>query len=528
MLSDALQDYLSSLNRDECYRVSRTYKQSPHETTEEVFFQGINGAELGPFVRKIINLEAQTGSVYERIFAIQRQGKRFLYLPRIIDCFNTGSHLVVIMEYVCGQTLESACECYGPSPLLAKAIFPHLCDAVCELHEGFSPSIIHRDLKPSNIIVSFGEKDAACYAEEQKSNLTEFSLGKNLEVCKEAELISENKLKKNLEKPIKNSAECRLTIIDFGISRTFKEGAEKDTQHFGTRAWAPPEQFGFGQTDTRSDIYSLGMILFFLLVGQNPCGDDRSKNFAKLHEFDGLRSVVIRATELDPKKRFANVHELKFAFLEAIQEGSDALIQADFVKQPNMLQQAYTSRGENVFQETCADKRLTSFQYADRPETSNPAQEICSPRSTNISQHKGTVQQPTTSMHTTKKVRGRQPNTFLGKLLTKIPRKLGIAWDILLLCIFVVCIVGGIQDIIYPDAARSSAASFSLAGRILAYGSTILLVCGPTLFAICDRRPLMHFFPKLKNISLERDLLICLIIIAIGIIVIGLMGTVVN
>lgn len=43
-----------------------------------------------------------------------------------------------------------------------------------------------------------------------------------------------------------------------------------DTSHFGTRAYAPPEQFGYGQTDVRSDVYALGMLLFYLLCEETP------------------------------------------------------------------------------------------------------------------------------------------------------------------------------------------------------------------------------------------------------------------
>ena len=101
---------------------------------------------------------------------------------------------------------------------LAADIFPRLCDAVLELHEGFGAPLIHRDLKPSNIMVSCGG----------------------------------------------------LSLIDQGIAREYKGDATTDTHHFGTRAYAPPEQFGFGQTTVRSDVYALGMILYFCLVEQTP------------------------------------------------------------------------------------------------------------------------------------------------------------------------------------------------------------------------------------------------------------------
>ena len=80
-----------------------------------------------------------------------------------------------------------------------------MCEAVRELHECFNPPLIHRDLKPANIVLSNG----------------------------------------------------RVFLIDFGIARVYRSGSVSDTSHLGTRAYAPPEQYGFGQTDTRSDVYDV-------------------------------------------------------------------------------------------------------------------------------------------------------------------------------------------------------------------------------------------------------------------------------
>ena len=52
-----------------------------------------------------------------------------------------------------------------------------------------------------------------------------------------------------------------ITIIDFDIARIRKEEADSDTEFLGTVGYASPEQFGFAQTDKRSDIYSLGVLI---------------------------------------------------------------------------------------------------------------------------------------------------------------------------------------------------------------------------------------------------------------------------
>lgn len=89
--------------------------------------------------------------------------------------------------------------------------------------------MIHRDLKPSNIIVT-----GANYTPDD--GLTFSS----------------------------------LVIIDLGIARVWRDGADADTVKFGTRPYAPPEQYGFGQTSVRSDVYALGRPVVLLLDGSRP------------------------------------------------------------------------------------------------------------------------------------------------------------------------------------------------------------------------------------------------------------------
>lgn len=263
-MEDELSNYLSALDRDSCYRVDATLKQGRLETTQRVYFVGENGTELGPFVRKY--LAPGLGGAYERIYAAQRDGVRLSHLPRIVECHRQDERLVVVMEHVAGETLAAAAAAATDRLGLVCRVFPDLCDAVSELHELFDPPIIHRDLKPGNVMVSAGG----------------------------------------------------VTLIDLGIARTWREGGEQDTTHFGTRSYAPPEQFGFGQTDVTSDVYALGMLLFFCLAGRDPVAADRECGFAGVGVPEPLRAVVVRATELDPTRRFRTVCEFKDALLSAL------------------------------------------------------------------------------------------------------------------------------------------------------------------------------------------------------------------
>ena len=265
-MNESLQQHLECLARDECYRVDAVLKEGRLERTERVFFVGANGAEQGPYVRKVFEAESRLGSAYGRVLAAQRQGQRFLHLPRIIDCYSLGEQDAVVMEFVPGRTLADELYETGPSLDAAKRLFPGICDAIAELHDRFEPPLIHRDIKPSNFMV---EGDT-------------------------------------------------VLVIDLGIARTFDEDAVCDTSHFGTRAYAPPEQFGYGQTDVRSDVYALGMLLFYLLCEETPASSTVQGRLRAHGVPQSVRDVVAQATAFDPADRFGSVGAMRAAFMYAV------------------------------------------------------------------------------------------------------------------------------------------------------------------------------------------------------------------
>lgn len=275
---DELARYLAALERDACYRVVRPLSpegeapagpNAQPAATELVMFEGANGGELGPFVRKRLARAEGVGAVYETLFELQRAGMRFVHLPRIIDCYKTEGALVVVSEYVEGATLAALVRADGGGTAFARAVFPEVCDAVSELHGLIDPPLIHRDVKPTNIIIS--------------------------------------------NRPDGVSA----TLIDFGIARRYRAGEGADTVRFGTRAYAPPEQFGFGQTSVRSDVYALGMVLLFCLTGTEPEGLPAADALAARGIEPALAEVVLKAAAFDPAARYASADALKRAFLAA-------------------------------------------------------------------------------------------------------------------------------------------------------------------------------------------------------------------
>jgi serine/threonine protein kinase len=138
-------------------------------------------------------------------------------IPAITDRFELANRHYLVMEYVEGRNLEEELAVRGePLPEgLVIDIARQLCDVLVYLH-GLTPPIIYRDMKPSNVMLN---------------------------------------------------SNGRVVLVDFGIARLFK-AARKGTM-IGTLGFAPPEQYQ-GLVDPRSDIYSLGATLHYVLTGRDP------------------------------------------------------------------------------------------------------------------------------------------------------------------------------------------------------------------------------------------------------------------
>lgn len=205
-------------------------------------------------------------------------------LPRVTDHFTEDGKNYLVMEFVPGETLLAYVQRHGlPRPLpevldLARS----LCDVLSYLH-GQDPPIIFRDLKPANVMFT---------------------------------------------------PEGQLKLIDFGIARLFKPGQARDTQAYGTMGYSAPEQYGRGQTDPRSDIYTLGVLLHQLLTGHDPASTPfRLPPANQLNPSvpAELSAALSRATDNDPDQRFANIAEFRQALF-----GSGGFVQLQSQAQPVM------------------------------------------------------------------------------------------------------------------------------------------------------------------------------------------------
>ena len=174
-------------------------------------------------------------------------------LPRYAGEYTSGM-LCVVREYVEGTPLDQ----YAAQNVLSEAkvvsLALELCDILSYLHSQ-SPPVIHRDIKPQNIIID----------------------------------------KKG----------C-LRLIDFGISRIYDKDATEDTVCYGTKHFAPPEQYGFAQTNSRADIFSLGVLLGWLLTGELELR-------SMLHKITNrkLLRIVKRCTAFAPEKRYASADKVR-------------------------------------------------------------------------------------------------------------------------------------------------------------------------------------------------------------------------
>ncbi len=185
-------------------------------------------------------------------------------IPRIVDIIDKEDdpQIYIVMDYVEGESLDKILEEYGAqSQDLVIDWAKQICDTLGYLHSQ-KPPIIYRDMKPANIML----------------------------------------------KP-----EGNLKIIDFGISREYKEQNLADTTVLGTKGYAPPEQFGSRQTDARSDIYALGMTMHHLVTGVDP----RKNDYVPIKQWnpslmDGLEIIIDKCVQMAPEDRYQNCNELMY------------------------------------------------------------------------------------------------------------------------------------------------------------------------------------------------------------------------
>lgn len=190
------------------------------------------------------------------------------YFPKPFLFFEEEGKAYLLREYVEGRTLlEISEERELFAEREAAAVVEQVCEMISYLHMQKEP-VIYRDLKPQNII--------------QKNN-------------------------------------GKFCLIDMDTARIYKETEGNDTVCLGTRETASPEQYGFMQTDERTDIYGLGMLLLFLTTGRYR---KDTEAFSKLSA--PAKRVIRKCTEFNPSDRYPNVRALQKALRAVKRKGPEA------------------------------------------------------------------------------------------------------------------------------------------------------------------------------------------------------------
>lgn len=263
------------------------------------------------YIRKQIANASNAGNAYELLYLAEKQARKLACAPRVLDCYDIPGYKVVILEYLEGETLDAWIAQHGAGEQTTRLLFPKLCDAVVQLHAAFEPALIHRDIKPSNIII----------------------LGDGLATGGIADRTVDGAVDRLAAAGRSDDgvADLSVRLLDFGIARVFNEESDCDTHALGTRSYAPPEQFGFGQTDVRSDVYALGAVLYFMLTGATPQASfsSQEKRDVFLRAANpALAAVIRKASAFDPLQRYQSAKELKTAFMQALPDTGEKSVAA--------------------------------------------------------------------------------------------------------------------------------------------------------------------------------------------------------
>lgn len=183
-----------------------------------------------------------------------RLAERYPNLYQRAALHKADGYVYLLRTYIEGKNLE---EYVAEDPYLRPErqleILEEICQAVARLH-AMDPVILHRDMKPQNLILDAGG---------------------------------------------------HVHLIDFETAREYDGTKKKDTVFFGTEGSAAPEQYGYAQTDMRTDVFGIGKIAEYLYeeyqVGYDPLTEKR------------MQRIIKKATAFDPADRYQNVQALLLA-----------------------------------------------------------------------------------------------------------------------------------------------------------------------------------------------------------------------
>jgi serine/threonine protein kinase len=212
---------------------------------------------------KIIKLGMDTRSVIAR-FEAERQALAMMDHPNIAKVLDAGAtetgRPYFVMELVKGASITDFCDATSLSTTERLELFVCVCRAVQHAHQ---KGIIHRDIKPSNIMVTLHDS-----------------------------------------RPVPK-------VIDFGIAKATKQKLTEKTlftryaQMIGTPTYMSPEQaqFGDSEIDLRTDIYSLGILLYELLTGTTPFAEEQLRKAGYLE----MQRIICEEAPVKPSTKLSTL-----------------------------------------------------------------------------------------------------------------------------------------------------------------------------------------------------------------------------
>lgn len=234
---------------------------------------------------KIVRMEVESSTALAR-FDVERQALALMDHPNIAKVFDAGTtpggKPYFAMELVTGESIVRYCNRHKLNCAQRLELFVLVCNAIQHAHQ---KGIIHRDIKPSNVIVT------------------------------------------------KQDGEHVPKIIDFGIAKSFDavfgESITAHDQFFGTPAYMSPEQVALTgiDVDTRSDIFSLGVLLYELLTGATPINRPEGPDLT----FSQIRKSLLTWETLRPSELLAQLPDDTLRTLAA-ERGTDPGSLVSYVK----------------------------------------------------------------------------------------------------------------------------------------------------------------------------------------------------
>lgn len=177
-------------------------------------------------------------------------------IPKLYEVIENNDELIIIEEYISGETFQEMIDNHTHiSVYEACEYILQVCDCLSNLHH-LNPPIIHRDIKPSNIIIT---------------------------------------------------PSSQVVLLDLNAAKYVNNEKDIDTTLLGTKGYAAPEQYGFGSSNEKTDIYALGILIKTI--------------FTELSTMDAevsniINSIIDKCTYIDPSRRYNSILEVKSSLMQ--------------------------------------------------------------------------------------------------------------------------------------------------------------------------------------------------------------------